>query len=75
MSSTLSPMREKILHKISTGRREIGDSSFLRDFRARMLSSRRAMSRSMILRIASNGSPVEHKVLVASGETIIGFLI
>ena len=68
-------MREKTLHKISTGRREIGDNSFLRDFRARILSSRRAISRSMILRIASNGSPVEHEVLVGSGEKTIGFLI
>ena len=64
-----------MLHKISAGRREMGDNSFLRDFRARMLSSRRAMSRSMILRISSNGSPAEHEVLVSSGEKTIGFLI
>ena len=57
-----------MLHNISVGRREIGDNSFLRDFRARMLSSRRAMSRSMILHAASDGSPAEHEVLVSSGE-------
>ena len=65
-----------MLHKISAGRREIGDNSFLRDFRTRMLSSRRAMSRSMILRITSNanGSPAEHEVfklplaVVSSGK-------
>lgn len=68
-------MREKIVHKISAGRREIGDNSFLRDFRARMLSSRRAMSRSMILRATSNGSRAEHEVLVSSEEETIGFLI
>ena len=68
-------MRENILHKISTGRREIGDNSFLRDLRARMLSSRRAMSRSMILRIWSNESPAEDEVLVSSGEKTIEFLI
>jgi hypothetical protein len=64
-----------MLHRTSTGRREMGDNSFLRDFRDRMLSSRRAMSRSMILRITSNGSPAEHGVLVSSGEKTIGFLI
>ena len=61
-----------MLHKISAGRREIGDNSFLRDFRARMLSSRRAMSRSMILRATSNGSTAEHVVLVSSGEKQLG---
>ena len=69
----LSSMRENMLHKISAGRREIGDNSFLRDFRARMLSSRWAMSRSMILRIASNGSPAEHEVLVSSGKRHLDF--
>ena len=68
-----SIMREKILHKISAGRQEIRDNSFLRDFRARMLSSRREMLQSMILRVTSNGSPAEHEVtvvfkLVSSGE-------
>ena len=62
-----------MLHKISTGRREMGDNSFLRDFRARMLSSRRAMLRSMILRVSFNGSPAEPKVLVSSGEKSIEF--
>ena len=60
-----------MLHKISAGRREMEDNSFRRDFRARMFSSRPEMSRSMILRITSNGSPVEHEVLVVlvpSGE-------
>ena len=61
-----SLMKENMLHNISAGRREMGDNSFLRDFRARMLSSRRAMSRSMILRISSNGLPAEHEVLVLS---------
>ena len=46
----------------------MGDNSFLRDFRARMLSSRRAMSRSMILRLSSNKSPAEYEVLASSGE-------
>ena len=46
--SSVSSMRENILRKISTGRREIGDSSFLRDFMARALSSR-----SGILRVTS----------------------
>ena len=64
-----------MLHKSSAGRREIGDNSFLRDFRDRMLSSRRAISRSMVLRATSNGSPVEHEMLVSSGEETIGFLI
>ena len=36
-----------------------------------MLSSRRAMSRSMILRAMSNGSPAEHEVLALSVETTI----
>ena len=63
-----------MLHSISTGRREIGNNSFLRDLGARMLSSRRAMSRSMI-RIWANGSLAEHEVLVSSGEKMIGFLI
>ena len=70
-------LKENILHKISAGRREeIGDSWFLRDFRARILSSRWAMSRSMILRIMSNGSPlaVEHEVLVSSGKKTIELL-
>ena len=57
-----------MLHKISAGRGDMGDSSFLRDFKARMLSSRRAISRSMILRVTSNGSQAEHEVLVSSGE-------
>jgi hypothetical protein len=48
-----------MLHNISAGRREMGDNSFLRDFRARMLSSRRAISWSMILRAISDGSPAE----------------
>ena len=64
-----------MLHNISTGRREIGANSFLRDFRARMLSSRRAISRSMILRVSANGSLVEYEVLVSSGEKAIEFLI
>ena len=37
-----------------------------------MVSSRQAMSRSMILRATSNGSPAEHEVLVSSGEKTIG---
>ena len=54
-----------MLHKILTERREIGDSSFL----ARMLFSRRTMSRSMILRITSNGfgSPAEPEIF-STGE-------
>ena len=66
----LSSTRENILHKISVGRREMVDNSFLRDFRTRMLSCRRAISRSMILSISSNGSPAdsEHEVLVSSAE-------
>ena len=65
-----------MLHNISTGRREIGANSFLRDFRARMFSSRRAISRSMILRVSANGSLVEYEVvLVSSGEKVIEFLI
>ena len=64
-----------MLHKISAGRREIGDNSFLRAFRARMLSSRRAMSQSMILRFTSNGSQVEYEVLTSSAEKTIAFLI
>jgi hypothetical protein len=40
-----------------------------------MLSSRRAMLRSMILRASANGSPAEHDVLVLSGGKTIGFLI
>ena len=63
-----------MLHKISTGRQEMGDNSFLRDFRTRMLSFRRAMSRSMILRISSNRSPAKREILVSSGEKTIGFL-
>ena len=63
-------LRENMLHKISAGRREIGDSSFLRDFRARILSSRRAMSRSMIPRVTSGGSPAE---LASSGEKVSFF--
>ena len=63
-----------ILHKISTGRREIGDNSFLRDFRARMLSSR-SMLGSMILRDSCIGSPSKRKVLVSSGEKSIRILI
>jgi hypothetical protein len=55
-----------MLHRSSTGRREMGDNSFLRDFKARMLSSRRAMLRSIILRVSSSESPAEHKVLVLS---------
>ena len=51
----------------------MGDNSFLRDFRARMFSSRRAMLRSMILRVSSNASPVDHKVLVSSGENKFDF--
>ena len=57
-----------MLHKVSAGRREMGDNSFLRDFRARMLSPRWAMSRSMILRVTSNGSQAEHEVLVLSED-------
>ena len=53
----------------------MGDNSFLRDFKARMLSSRRAISRSMMVRNTSNGSQAEHEVLVSSGEKTIGFLI
>jgi hypothetical protein len=68
-----SLVRENMLHKISAGRREIGDNSFLRDFKARMLSSRRAMSRSMILRATSNGSSAEHEVLVSSGRKQLEF--
>ena len=64
-----------MLHKISVGSREMGDSSFLRDFRSRMLSSKRAMLRSMILRFSSNGSPAELKLLESSEEKTIGFLI
>ena len=60
-----------MLHKISVGRREIEDNSFLRDFRTRILSSRRAMSRSMTLRVTSNESPAEHEVMVSSGEKTI----
>ena len=72
-------LKENILHKLSEGRREIGDSWFLRDFCDRILSSRRAMSWSMILRIKSSGSPlaVEPEVLlVSSGKNTIqvGFL-
>ena len=43
--------------------------------KARILSSRRAMSRSMILRVTSNGSPVKHEVSVSSMENTIGFLV
>ena len=74
-------LREDMSHKISVGERlgEIGDNSFLQDFRTRILSSRRAMSRSMILRVTvtSNGSPAKHEVLVSksSGEKTIRFLI
>ena len=64
----LSSMRENMLHKISAGRREMRDNSFLRDFRARMLSSSRAISRSMILRISSFGSPAEYEAWVLSGK-------
>ena len=39
-----------------------------------MLSSRRAMSRSMVFRFIS-ASPAEHEVLVSYGEMTIGFLI
>ena len=65
-------MRENILHYISTGRREIRDNSFLRDLGARMLSSRRAMSRSMILRIRSKSS-AEDEALVSSEERQLNF--
>jgi hypothetical protein len=51
----------------------MGDNSFLRDFKTRMLSSRRAMLRSIILRFSSNGPPAEHKVLVSSGEKQLDF--
>ena len=68
-----------MLHKILAGRREMEDKSFLRDLRARILSSRRAMSWSMILRVSStgNGSPAEHEVvlLVSSEEKTVEFLI
>ena len=64
-----------MLHKISIRRREMGDNSFLRDFKARIFSSRRAMSRSMILRVTSNGSPAKHEVSVSSMENTIGFLV
>ena len=52
----------------------MGDNSFLQIFKARMLSSKLAMLRSMILRVTSNESLAEHKV-VSSGEKSIGFLI
>ena len=73
----LPPTRENMLHKISVGRREMGDNPFLRDFRARMFSCRRAISRSMILRISSNGLPAdsEHEVLVSPEEKALEFLI
>jgi hypothetical protein len=61
-------MKENMVHIISGGRREIGDNSFLRDFRARMLSSSRAMSRSMILRATSNGP---QEAFASSGEQMI----
>ena len=66
-----------MLHKTSVGRREMGDNSFLRDFRARMLSFRRAMLRSMIVCASptGNGTPAEHKPLGSSGEKTVGFLI
>ena len=71
-----------MLHKISAGRREVGDNSFLLEFRARMLSSsprmlflRRSMLQSMIPRVSSNGSPAAHGVLVFPGEKTFGFLI
>jgi hypothetical protein len=49
----------------------MGDNSFLRDFKARMLSSRRTMLRSIILRFSSSDSePAE-----TSGEKTIGFEI
>ena len=72
-----SSTRENILHKISAGKREMGDNSFLRDFRARMLSCRWTISRSMILRISSNESPAdsEHEVLVSPKEKTLEFLI
>ena len=70
-----SMQRENMLHMISAGRREVGDNSFLWDFKARMLSSRRAISRSMILRVLSNGLPVEDRVLILPGKKTIGFLI
>lgn len=54
-----SSIREKILHRISGGRQEIGASLFLRDLRARIFSSSMAMSRSMILRATSNGLPID----------------
>jgi hypothetical protein len=46
----------------------MGDNSFLRDFKARMLSSRRAMLRSIILRFSSSESPAE-----TSGEKQLDF--
>ena len=52
----------------------MADNSFLQDFRIRMLSSRWAMSRSIILRF-SIGLPAEHKILVLTGEKTIGFQI
>ena len=54
----------------------MGDNSFLREFRARMLSSRSILG-PMILRDPSNGSPAKRKVLVSSEseEKSIGFLI
>ena len=67
-------LRENMLHKISAGRQEVGDNSFLRDFKTWMLSSRQAILQSMILHISSNRSPTELGVLVSSGEKTIGFL-
>ena len=49
----------------------MGENSFLRDFRARMLSSRWAMSRSILLRFSSFGSPAEH--LVSAGKRQLDF--
>ena len=56
-----------MLHRISAGRREMRDNSFLRDFRAWPLSSRRAMLRLMILRVTSNG-PAAYEAFVLSGK-------
>ena len=58
-------LRENMLHNISAGRREIGTDSFLRDFRARIISSISRMPWS-IMRVTSNGSPAEHEVVMVS---------
>ena len=64
----LSSTRENMLHKISVGRQEMVDNSFLRDFRTQILSPRWAISQSTILRI-------RHDMFVSSVEKTIGFMI